>query len=98
MRPGPSEILPTARNLCIRQRTALAEARLTGTGLDSDDAIGAVGNRLAERPRLDVNDFHFVCRRGTLGNDIVHDVAMHVGEPEIAAGIAVGKPGVVQAH
>src|SRR5205807_449803 len=32
------------------------------------------------------------------GKNLPNDVAVDVGEPEVAAGVAVGEPGMVQAH
>src|SRR4051794_20308323 len=37
-------------------------------------------------------------RATTSGEDALDDLAVHVGEAEVAARVAVGEPGVVQAH
>ena len=33
-----------------------------------------------------------------LGQNTLHDLAMHVGQAEVAAAVAVGEAGMVQAH
>src|SRR5688572_30486310 len=40
----------------------------------------------------------FAERRATLRQDLPHDAAVHVGQAEVAAGVAVGEPLVVQAQ
>ncbi len=35
---------------------------------------------------------------GLLSQDLTHDVAMHVGQAEIAAAVAIRQPLVVEAH
>src|SRR4051812_638647 len=33
-----------------------------------------------------------------LSQDLLHDVSVHVRQPEVAAGVAIGEPGVVDTH